>query len=502
MHSPKKAFNGSTASKRNTNENRNGRQPQKTFNSFITTSSGNRVLSGTVAARRRPLPMPFRIPNGGFRRPTIMQPMKKGKGLMAASMKGQPRRKRPKQSVHFKVPSKPPPIPTAVSPPSLHKRPTPSQHKNKSVASASASKIKPDRHIQIIPFQPVIENPLTQMKPFPTTSSSSSNRGPNKNGGDKIFPKDIPVILIGHFSMMILFCFFSVVTVGFSPTPHVSFVIQCVIGVCLLIGLLWSFLSFAAGGGNNMINKHKNSNIKRIARNAAWVSILLYVIWTLFGLLSGHVYYPPHGNKIGLSPSFIWLTGVAAQIITLSVAFFSHLPTTIKRWPMACRYIVTPMLFVVCFLPNQNVGLDPHLLKDISGNSAAAAEQTAESLIELMTLVFTACLRATGLYAICVLSWHLSFRNESSEEEYYRRTYDPKQKNVVRINQNINRMVLCICRVLWITQTSSFLVLLFGLMVMIAINLNTLGSDPLSSASSESAAATYPHKSSRNGGFV
>ena len=497
MYSPKKPFNSSNPTKRNTNGNSNGRQRQKTAsNSFITTSSGNRVLSGTVAARRRPTPMPFRIPNGGgFKRPSVMQPMRKmikGKGLMAASMKGQPRRKRSKQqqSVRFHVPSKPP-SPAATSP-NLHKR-------SQTVESSASN----PKHTPVIPFQPVTEEPSPHIKPFPHTPRTTTTKAQRKNGGDKIFPKDIPVVLIGHFSMMILFCFFSVITVGFSPTPHVSFVVQCIIGVCLLMTLLWSSLSFGSGDSN----KNKNPSIKQIARQAAWVSILLYVIWTLFGLLSGHVYYPPHGgSKIGaslngsrnssLDPSFIWLTGMAAQIITISVAFFSHLPTTIKRWPMACRYIVTPMLFVVCFLPNQNVGLDPHLLNTIN----TADSTTTESLIELMTVVFTACLRVSGLYAICVLSWHLSFRSDSSEEEYYRRTYDPKQKNVVRMNQNINRMVLCICRVLWITQTTSFLVLLFGLMIMVAINLSNLGSDPLSSSSSET--ATYhPHKP-RNGGFV
>jgi len=470
--------------------NRNGRhlrgpsEPPPPGNEIFT-STGRRVLSGTVAARN---PFP------GTRNRAVMKKPLAPRIAYTRQPAIQPMSTAPTAPTLVSVPSQPrrivrthpvPPVPMSAAADSLRRR-----------AITGTATTRPQTSFQ-----------------HPVTPQAAHPIGPGVPGAPRLHPPQsvtpstaLPVVVV-HAVATFTLCLIVTGATGLASNAQTSFVIQALAAGTLILLVIWvwatappSQVTFPwrqkRGRG-----PRQNKNPWRRVWDGAGVAILLFAVWLVWGLLAAQIFSPRHTptvvaaatakviTEFNITPtgsdvngpadmratSFPWFTGLMAETIAASVAVLSHLPGVIRRWPDACRHALGPFLVILMLLPNRDLLLDPRLWPLISG--------VAHS-VSTWQRILVAVMRSAFVYILCVLAWHTAFRSDINglANNYLgggsgntvdgggddSTDYDPQDKTRPAINW-LRRTALCVCRVTWITQTGSPLLLLLGTIASLGV---------------------------------
>ena len=262
------------------------------------------------------------------------------------------------------------------------------------------------------------------------------------------------VVLASHALLAALLGAVAASAAGIASTASGSYAVQFVAAAAAMLALLWVWASGAADecGGDGATEAksaiHKSASAWVPAWRGARVGLGLFALWLAWGLLeTGLISGGGDVDDDTDTPlSWSWLTGTVALGVSLAVGAVAYLPIVARRWPDLCRYALPPLALLLLLLPNRDLLLDPRLWDP---DDAAAATTTAWGRLA------SALPRAVALYLLFVLSWHALARPLGGGNDPPRRRRHPLQ--------DLRRTALAACRVLWITQTASPVVLAVGI---------------------------------------
>ena len=279
---------------------------------------------------------------------------------------------------------------------------------------------------------------------------------PTKNH-DHVIPSFLITNVVRHFIVILLLSLIAILIPVVSSTPHTSFTLQTIVNAFILLFLMWLWISQSPPTMKPSYQPSINHGIM--------LSLLFHSIWILYGLLASHIFTGiPHVNMLNPvmetrnTSSYFWLTGWAAEGVSGLVAVLSHIPGLSKRWPNMCRYTLGPLVLLLFFLPNPAIVTDPQLWS-----------LTTHQNVWLTILI--GVLRSGAIYLICVTSWQTTQFNKQTNKQ----------------TAWIQRIAICYCRILWLTQTTSILLVILGSLLSFGLIL----SDILSSSSAATSDDKY-----------
>ncbi len=284
-------------------------------------------------------------------------------------------------------------------------------------------------------------------------------------------PTRTVVVVAGHGCLAAILGVLAAASVALTSTPAGSFVVQFVSIVALMVTLIWVWTSGVvdmadSGCGGAMVSA--KSVTQKAASSWVWawrgarVGLILFALWLTWGLLevgllggtaSDDVVTTAAAAGGGDNPlSWSWLTGTVALVMAMTVAVLAYLPAVVHHWPDLCRYLLGPLVLLLVLLPNQGLLLDPRLWEISASSSSLVAVVDPSTWVRLASAIP----RAVGIYLLFVLSWHTLVLYDDDDDNGRRQRFSHPLAC-------LRRTSICLCRVLWITQTASPVIVAVGI---------------------------------------